>query len=496
MSISVELESKILRHYHAEQWKVGTIAKQFGIHHSTVTRVLMHAGVPKERLIRTSIVDPYLKFILDQLQRYPSLCASRLYAMVRERGYKGGEDHFRSLIALYRPRKVAEAYLRLRTLPGEQGQVDWGSFGHITIGSAKRPLMAFVMVLSYSRKVFLRFYLNAQMSNFLKGHEGAFNAFGGVPRVLLFDNLKSCVLEREGDAIRFNPTLLEFAGHYHFEPRPVAVARGNEKGRVERKIRHIRDNFFAGLEFNGIDDLNAKADIWCSTIAAERPCPEDKRMSVQEAFVEEQPKLLTLPNNPYATDERLEVHIGKTPYARYDLNDYSIPYTHVRQTLTVIGKTDKVLILDGSKVLAEHQRSYDKGQQIEDPAHIAELVERKRLAREHRNKDYLHHALPSAKQLFIQAGEIGHSLRFVTTQLEKMLAVHGPIALNAAIDEVLKNGSPHPNAIRTVLKRGQELMKSPVLIGAELQDPRARALFIKPHNLSDYDPSNNSEQNI
>ncbi len=110
--------------------------------------------------------------------------------------------------------------------------------------------MAFVMVLSWSRQIFLRFYLNQQMESFLRGHVAAFEAWQGLPRVLLYDNLKSAVLERQGDAIRFHPTLLALSAHYRFEPRPVAVARGNEKGRVERAIRYIRDNFFAGRHFN------------------------------------------------------------------------------------------------------------------------------------------------------------------------------------------------------------------------------------------------------
>ena len=147
--------------------------------------------------------------------------------MAHERGYRGSADHFRHLIACLRPRPKAEAFLRLRSLPGEQAQVDWGHFGHLAIGCARRPLMAFVMVLSYSRHIFLRFFLNARMENFLRGHVEAFEAWPGVPRVVLYDNLKSVVLERQGDAIRFHPTLFEFAAHYRYEPRPVAPARGN-----------------------------------------------------------------------------------------------------------------------------------------------------------------------------------------------------------------------------------------------------------------------------
>jgi transposase len=152
--------------------------------------------------------------------------------MVRERGYAGSADHFRHLMRRYRPQPVAEAYLRLRTLAGEQGQVDWAHFGTIPIGRARRPLMAFVMVLSYSRHLFLRFYLNAAMPSFLHGHVAAFNHFNAVPRTLLYDNLRSAVLERLADAIRFHPTLLELAAWYRFQPRPVAVARGNEKAYV------------------------------------------------------------------------------------------------------------------------------------------------------------------------------------------------------------------------------------------------------------------------
>ena len=120
MAISPELEAKILRYYHVEKWRVGTIARQLGVHHGTVDRVLSQAGLPKlERPRRPSRLDPFLPFVLQTLEQYPKLTASRLYAMVRERGYMGGPDHFRHLIAHYRPRPQPEAYLRLRTLPGE-----------------------------------------------------------------------------------------------------------------------------------------------------------------------------------------------------------------------------------------------------------------------------------------------------------------------------------------------------------------------------------------
>ena len=195
MSISDELKAKILRYYHVEKWRVGTISRQLSVHHSTVKRVLSRTCVSKKDILtQRSIVDPFLPFIHETFDKFPKLTASRLYEMVKERGYGGGPDHFRHMISLYRPQPAAEAFLRLQTLAGEQAQVDWGHFGHIVIGKARRPLMAFVMVLSYSRKVYLHFYLNQRTDNFLRGHVSAFNYFGGIPRVLLYDNLKSAVI--------------------------------------------------------------------------------------------------------------------------------------------------------------------------------------------------------------------------------------------------------------------------------------------------------------
>ncbi len=228
--ISAEKRSEILRLFHAERWRVGTIASQLGVHHSTVRRVLTQEGVPLPRVSpRPCLADAYVAFIVETLGKYPTLRASRLWEMVRQRGYTGGPDHFRAVVARLRPRPAAEAYLRLRSLPGEQAQVDWAHFGTLPIGRAVRPLMGFVMVLSWSRMIFLRFSLGASMPLFLRGHVEAFAFFQGVARILLYDNLRSAVLEREGSAVRFHPTLLQLAAHYRYEPRPVAVARGNEK---------------------------------------------------------------------------------------------------------------------------------------------------------------------------------------------------------------------------------------------------------------------------
>jgi transposase len=440
--ISHELEAQILRLYHNEKWPVGTIAEQLRVHHSAVERVIEQAGVPKPACPRPSIVDPYMPFVLQTLSRYPSLTASRLLHMVRQRGYPGGPSHFRAIVSRHRPRAPETAYLRLRTLPGEQAQADWAHFGKLQVGRALRPLVAFVMVLSYSRAVFLRFFLGLHLSNFLRGHEHAFSRWGGSPRVILYDNLKSAVLERVGDAIRFNPTLLGFSAHWRYEARPVAVARGNEKGRVERAIRFVRTSFFAARTYKDLHDLNRQAEDWAWGEAMDRPWPEDSSRTVREAFAQERGKLLELAPNPFPTEERSEVHVGKTPYVRFDLNDYSVPHTFVRRTLVVLADEEVVRILDHSEVVATHRRSFDKHQQIEDPSHLEGLVAEKRQAHKHRGVHCLSHAAPASSGLLEQIAERGGNLGSAVSQLLGLLDAYGPEALEAAISEALRLGAP------------------------------------------------------
>ena len=486
--IPLELQAEILRLFHVEKWRVGTISRHLAVHHETVKRVLDRDGLPPPDRVHSSRLDPYVPFIVQTWQQYPKLPASRLYEMCRQRGYQGHIDHFRHRVAQYRPRPAAEAYLRLKTLPGEQAQVDWGHFGKLHIGRAVRPLMAFVIVLSYSRRIFLRFFLNQQTENFLRGHDEAFNTWAGSVRVVLYDNLKSAVLERRGDAIRFNPLLLEFARHYRFAPRPVAVARGNEKGRVERAISYIRRSFFMARRWRGLDDLNRQADEWCQGPACERRWVEDTRLTVADAFEKERSLLLPLPDAPFPTDERVELTVGKTPYVRFDLNDYSVPHELVRRTVVVLAGPKSLRILHDGQVVAQHRRSYDRREQIEDPAHIQRLVEHKRNARTHRGFDRLAAAAPSSRELLSQLAQRGCNLGTATAALLRLLDEFGSASLERAIIEALQKDIPHQHAVRQILERQRRERGGKPVVPVDLpDDPRVRDLVVRPHDLERYD---------
>jgi hypothetical protein len=351
-----------------------------------------------------------------------------------------------------------------------------------------RTLSAFVMVLSYSRMLFVRFFLGQTQPLFLQGHQHAFDFFAGVPRVILYDNLKSAVLERVGDAIRFHPVLWDFASHYGYEPRPVAVARGNEKGRVERAIRYLRTSFFPARTWTDLADLNAQALAFCQNEAARRRCPDDPTLTVQAAWHREHPRLMSLPQVPFPTQERVEVRVGKTPYVRFDTNDYSVPHTAVRRTMTVLASEDTVRICEGDTVLAVHRRCMDRGQTIEDAAHIEALRKEKHQAREPATLRRLTLAAPAAHDFLRRLAERGGVLGPTVVRLERLLDLFGAAELQGALSAAAALPVPDVHAVHLLLDQRKRQLSLPPPIGATLPDDSPlRALTVTPHSLSSYD---------
>ena len=490
-SVTAEETATILRLHHAERWPVGTIGTQLGRHHDTIERVLAQSGleVHKEST-RARLVDPYLPFLKEMLAKYPRLRASRLWSMAKARGYPGSKSGFRAIVSRLRPRRAAEAYLRRVVLPGQEAQVDWAHFGKITMGRAIRDLWAFVMVLSYSRLRFLRFSVRAAMPSFLAGHVASFRFFGAAPRTILYDNLKSAVLEREGDAVRFHPTLLALAGHYRFEPRACAPYRPNEKGRVERAIRDARENFFAAREFKSLADLNEQARAWCLEIAKERKVPDARETTCEAAFLEERSKMLELPGDDFPVQERLEVRAGKTPYVRFDKNDYSVPHTHVQRSLTLIATDDRVSVVDPeapTEVLAEHARSFDRDQRIESKGHLQALVEQKRRAHQSRGFDRLFGVVPSSRVMMEHIAERGGNLGATTSGLLQMLDRVGAEMLERAVAEVIAHDQMNLRAIHYVLDRLRHEAGQPLPLSVPVTTDARATVQVRPHLLSTYD---------
>jgi transposase len=487
--ISDEQRALIRRMFFAEHWKIGTIAAELGLHHDAVElAVEPRRFVNRRHVSSITQLDPFRAFIDQTLEQYPRLRATRVCDMIRERGYKGSVYAVRRLVRKIRPTSRHEAFFRLTVLPGEQAQVDWGSFGKIRVGHGERLLSCFVFVLAWSRATFARFTLDQTLESFVRCHVEAFERIEGVPRSVLYDNLKTAVLERQGDLIRFHPRILELAGHYHFAPTPVGVARGNEKGRVERRIRDIRESFFAARSFSSVDDLNRQLDAWLDRVVHARLVPDEDGRTVADAFREEKERLLPLPEHRFDPCHTQPAASGKTPYVRFDRNDYSIPHGLIRKPLTLVASDTVVRILDHDAEVARHERSWDTRQQIEDEAHLAALAREKRKARDHRGRNRLTVSCPAAQPFLVEVLRHGGHLGGTTTRLLHLLDRYGANELEVALAEAHGRGAFAAQSVAHILdRRARARGQRPPIDVVLPDDPRVRDLVVTPHDLGRYD---------
>src|SRR5690349_11508264 len=401
--------------------------------------------------MRASLAEPYLAFVRQTLEQHPRLRATRIHAMLRDRGYSGSVVQLRRAVARLRPQKC-EPFQQLHILPGEQAQADWAHFGHVLVGRARRALSCFVMTLSYSRALYLEFFFDQTTENFLRGHVHAFESWKGQPRVILYDNLKSAVLERRGNQVQFNPRLLELSAHYYFAPRPCHVRAGNEKGRVERAIRYVRDSFWAGRTFTTLAECNRQALAWRDQVAHRRRWPGEDGRTVEQVFAEEQPRPLALPLHPFNTDRVETVCSRRTIYVRFDLNDYSIPPEAVGRPLTLLASDTTIRILDGTVEVARHLRSWDRRQQVLDPDHQRAVLKLKRKAYDSTPSGRLEQAVPESRTLIDLAFAQGESAGTQTAQLLRLLDHHGASALRRAVAEALDRNTPRASSVAFLLR--------------------------------------------
>ena len=487
--ISDEQRARIRRLYFGEHWKIGTIVQQLGLHEDTVKLAVDVDRFVARGNARPSALDPYVPFMRDTLERYPKLTGTRLHEMLRDRGYGGSAVQVRRKIRQLdlRPRPKAEAYLRLDTLPGEQGQIDWADFGMMRVGNGQRRLFGFVMVLSWSRAIWAHFSFEQTMSAVVRGHVECFGKLGGVPRTILYDNMKTVVLDRDGDAIHFHPRFVELKSYYLFDARPCRPARANEKGRVERAIRYLRSSFFAGRHFADLQDVREQFATWREQIAHARKCPQDETITVAEALEAERPRLLPLPEHPLEATHVTAVVARKQAYVTYDTNRYSIPHDFVGIGVTLVASEDEIRVLHGDSVIARHPRCWLRKQIVESPEHIQALAEYKRRGRELKGRELVIAQIPQAEGLYAALMDAHERTQPHTSKLLELIEHYGVDTVREAIELALQRGTPRADSVAYLIEKNhrrsaRNLPSRPSWGRAEIDDLR-----INNHPLEDYD---------
>ena len=364
-----------------EGLKACQIAQETGLHIKTVTRWMNEASFKQRKgSNRPSLLDPF-KATVARLLQHHNYSAVQILQKIQEAGYEGGYTILKEYVRLVRP-PSQPAFLMLSFDPGECAQVDWGSAGMVQVGSTRRRLSFFVMVLCYSRMMYVEFVLSETQDQFLRCHEQAFEFFGGVPQKVMIDNLKAGVLSHpRGEKASFHPKYQDFANHYGFKPIACNVRSPNEKGQVENGVGYVKKNFLNGLERTCFDAINPAARIWLDTVANPRIHGTTHKKPI-ELFDEERPKLLALNLTPYDVSVSRPVTVSRQFRITFETNTYSVPAEYASKRVLLRVCPEQICVVHENNLIARHIRSYDRRKDILNPDHQSKLLQQKRKARD------------------------------------------------------------------------------------------------------------------
>jgi len=466
------------------------IAREIGHGERTVRKWLRDRQYhPRKPVVRKSKLDPFKDSVVRMLEAHP-YTARQIFQRLGEEGYDGCYSVVKRFVKKIRPRRE-KAYLSLAFAPGECAQVDWGSFGSIGVGETRRRLSFFVMVLCYSRRMYVEFTVSQTMEHFLAAHQNAFATFGGIPRKVMVDNLKSAVLRRTpGEAPVFNPRYLDFARHHGFSIVPCGVGKGNEKGRVENAVGYIKKNFLAGADLPDFTALGPAVKLWQDTIANVRIHGETHKKPL-DMFAEEQPHLLPVPQNMYDIATVALVRASSQFRIALDSNRYSVPARFAGVRLTMKIYPARLCFYHDNKLIARHARSFDRNRDFEDPDHPKELiVQRKKAHDQHICRRFLAlspRALDYYRELDKRHLNVMQHVRTIVALSE----IHSDDAVIRAIDDALALHAIGSSYIANLLESRARVLPEPGALHLTRREDLLD-LDVEPPDLSIY--QNNKDQ--
>ncbi len=384
-------------------------------------------------------LDSYRSLIAEWFKEHPTLKAQQVHGWLRTRGVKISYPAVVKYTRGFR-KKVPKTYHPLTFLPGEEAQADWCFIHHPQLGK----LYGFVFILSYSRYLFAHVFARSSFEFFIEGHQMAFSALRGIPYGIRYDNLASVVLKRKPE-IQYNPRFLEFSRHYNLEIRLCNPGAGNEKGRVERAIRTLRETFFNTLEkYASLKALNHALHEWVD----HKNQTVHRTTERKPAELLQEEKLRPLPEKSW---NNVSIHppvkTTKTAMMIFDTNSYSVPDYLVGKSLSIHSTPDTVLIYDGAKQVASHPRSFDRHRQIINPLHrsYGKLSGKAKIERIH---DVIKNLHPALSDFLTKNQACGEDPQKTAYEIFKLMKSHSRGMLLSVASECLNKKSPR---LRTFL---------------------------------------------
>lgn len=445
-----------IRQFHQERglsWS--QIGRELGLDPETVAKYALLATFPRRsRTKRASKLDAFKPAISRWLERHPYSAAQIFQRLRSEEGYTGGQSIVKECVRALRPVR-RPAFLSLAFAPGEAAQVDWGCAGTIQLGTTRRRLSFFVMVLCHSRMAYVEFTCGEAMEHFLECHRHALEFFGGTPGVILIDNLKTGVLSHpHGERARFHPRYLDFAAHCGFEPRACNVRKANEKGRVENFVGYIKKNFLAGLELpNSLAAINTAGRQWLDTVANVRLHAETRQPPAERFAALEKPALRPLPPLPADTSVTRTVRVTNRCRVVLDTNRYSVPSLYASQLVTLHAFAERLCLYHAYNLIATHPRSYERHRDFEDPDHVRELLDQRRRARDAKWLLTFYALSPRAEAYHRQLSARSLNARVHINKIVALTDIYGPEKVALALDDAIACHAYSSQYIENILQQ-------------------------------------------
>jgi len=455
--------------YEVERLSLRQIVQKMHVSRKKVSRIIQQQCLKKPA--RQLLCQPYERLIREWYQEYPFLKATQVYERLKTYGFSGGYGTVKRHTHPLRQRK-SRGFHELEFLPGEEAQVDWMEW-RLAFG----VLYGFVYLLAYSRYLFVQFYPRHSLEFFLDGHIQAFREIGGVAHQHRYDNLKSVVLKRTPE-ITFNPQFLDFARHYGFAIHPCTPGRANEKGRVERAIRDLKD-FLKITPCQDLYEGNRKTYLWRKD--RNQRIHRSTNQTPSDLLKEE--KLRALPQIPYSPYRTVLAQISKTGFIELDTNRYSVPSSYSGATAEILAYPDHLEIVVRGKHIANHPRSFERKQKIENPQHRQSLLNQTFHFKRQRIYQLLTAMDPKVAHFLKQAEEEGQDPYQSGYELFRILLTTSKTTFLAAVREATHMKTYKTRYVQSLLGSDPSRPPHPV----HPQNPNLLALTYERRSLRDYD---------
>ena len=476
--------SELHRLHFVEKWPARKIARQMRIGRRTIAKYLEAPTAKAARRDRASKLDPFKEIIAELLRQDPNANAPVIAQRLKPHGYDGGFTIIKDYLRTLRKNAVARrAYVRVEPTPGERFDVDWGHFGALVYNGATRKLYAFCLVESHSRKMYLEFTHSQTFETFTRCHIHAFHFFSGTSREIWFDNLATAVAEHDGNLVRFNPRFLAFARECGFIPRACHVAAAWEKGKVERAIGYVRQNFWPLRSFTDLADVNAQARQWLKEVANQRRHRETGQ-APDERF---QPEALRqLPAILPDYRDAAEALVHKDLRLSFDGNRYCVPARYVGEKLVVKADASSVAIYDQLHEIVCYPRSWQRGQTFGAERFEKELRAQMAAAERSASQQRLIALLGPASHEYLE--RLANTDRSLSRQVRELFALvreYGPEAVSAAVAKAHAARAFGADYIANILRQQQQ--RREVQPPLRFKDPALNELATDPLSLAQYD---------